>query len=319
MARGPLHQSDYKPQFSGHETFPLRYGWLKKAYDAVARTEHNSENLSVFSDDAAIASFGVGKNMVTSMRHWAHVTGIIESVSGQKKLYTTSLGQKIFGTQGVDPYMESPATLWLLHWQLAGHPEKTTWFWVFSHFPNITFERDHLVTGLEKLAKDRNWGRVASATIKRDVECFVRTYATRPGSRQMAHEDALESPLVELGIIKPVGKRDGFRIVRGPKSSLGLGVFTYALLDFWRQYNEAQTLSFEALAHEPGSPGRVFQLDEDELANRLAELDEFTDGQLRWSETAGLKQVIRNIELDQSIALGFVDRDYEDHKKRRAA
>ena len=35
MARGPLFQYTYSPQFSGHETFPLRYGWLKKAYDRV--------------------------------------------------------------------------------------------------------------------------------------------------------------------------------------------------------------------------------------------------------------------------------------------
>ncbi len=34
MARGPLYQDKYRPQFSGHETFPLRYGWLKKAVEA---------------------------------------------------------------------------------------------------------------------------------------------------------------------------------------------------------------------------------------------------------------------------------------------
>ena len=41
MARGPLYQHGYEPQFSGHETFPLRYGWLKKAFDRVAETETN--------------------------------------------------------------------------------------------------------------------------------------------------------------------------------------------------------------------------------------------------------------------------------------
>ena len=39
MLRGPLYGDDYRPQFSGHETFPLRYGWLKKAFDAVLGTE----------------------------------------------------------------------------------------------------------------------------------------------------------------------------------------------------------------------------------------------------------------------------------------
>ena len=44
MARGPLFQDTYSPQFSGHETFPLRYGWLKKTFDRVAETEHEANN-----------------------------------------------------------------------------------------------------------------------------------------------------------------------------------------------------------------------------------------------------------------------------------
>ena len=70
MARGPLYQDGYHPQLSGHETFPLRNGWLKKAFDAVYATEAQENNKAVFSDDA-IARFGVGRNMVASMRHWA--------------------------------------------------------------------------------------------------------------------------------------------------------------------------------------------------------------------------------------------------------
>ena len=43
MLRGPLYQSDYQPQLSGHETFPLRYGWLKKAFDAVQDTQKEDD------------------------------------------------------------------------------------------------------------------------------------------------------------------------------------------------------------------------------------------------------------------------------------
>ena len=73
MARGPLYESDsnYTPQFSGHETFPLRYGWLKKAFDAVAAAESVPTTKSVFLDDNSIAQFGVGKNMLRSlMLYW---------------------------------------------------------------------------------------------------------------------------------------------------------------------------------------------------------------------------------------------------------
>ena len=84
MLRGPLYQDDYSPQLSGHETFPLRYGWLKKSFDAVQDTKDEVDNRSVFSGPDAIARFGVGKNMVASMRHWADVSGIIEASSGKK-------------------------------------------------------------------------------------------------------------------------------------------------------------------------------------------------------------------------------------------
>ena len=311
MIRGPLLLDTYSPQFSGHETFPLRYGWLKKAYDRVAETEHEANNRASCWDDEAIARFGVGKNMVASMRHWAKATGIIVERES-KTVTTTELGRRLFGTEGLDPYMENPATLWLIHWQLASRPKKTTWFWAFSHSPTITFERDGLVKKLERLAKDRNWPRVASATVRNDVACLIRTYVARQPSSASGHDDALESPLTELGLIKAIGKKDGFRFVRGPKATLSDGVFVYALIDFWKRYSSrAATLAFEAIAHAPGSPGRVFEFDENDVADRLATVDMATDGALRWSETAGVKQVVRSIEIDDDGSeFSWLARDY---------
>lgn len=319
MPRGPIYQDKYKPQFSGHETFPLRYGWLKKAYDAVDARRGDPDSKAAFTRDDAIAHFGVGKNMVASMRHWATVCGIIEDGETSGQVITTPLGDNIFGADGFDPYMEHPASVWMLHWNLAGHPEKTTWYWSFNNFPAATFERERLVKALEKVATDRAWPRVAATTIRRDVECFLRTYGARRPSANSSPEDTLESPLAELGLIKAMGKRDGFRFVRGPKSTLGDGVFLYALIDFWKGFTSAQTLSFEAIAHEPGSPGRVFLLDENDVADRLISLEEFTNGAFRWSETAGLKQVLRDADLNLNSGLEFLAREYRKTKMREAA
>ena len=99
MLRGPLYRDNYSPQLSGHETFPLRYGWLKKAFDAVQDSKDEDDNRTVFSGPDAIARLGVGKNMVASMRHWAYVSGIIAEPSGQKRIETTALGRLIFGEE----------------------------------------------------------------------------------------------------------------------------------------------------------------------------------------------------------------------------
>ena len=309
MLRGPLYRDGYHPQLSGHETFPIRYGWLKKAFDAVQESEGQEDNRYVFSGPEAIARFGVGKNMVGSMRHWATVADVIKDAPG--RIVTTPLGRLIFGNRGIDPYMEHPATAWLIHWNLCGRETKTTWFWAFHHYPAISFEREALIQGIEKLAEELKWPRASAATIRRDVSCFIRTYVAQAPSGQNGYEDGLESPLIELGLIKATGRRDGFRFVRGPKPSLGPGVFGYAVTDFWnRSFANVNTLSFEALTHAPGSPGRAFLLDENDMVDLLLALEDSTDGVYRWSETAGLKQLIRNRFVSLEESFEFLEEDY---------
>ena len=157
MPYKPLLEANYRPSFSGHETFPLRYGWLKKAFDRVAETEHNHHNKSLCWGDDAIAKFGVGKNMVASIRHWATSCNIIEEPDKEDSVKTTTLGQKLFGNNGIkglDPFMEHPATLWLMHWKLAAQEKKTTWFWAFGHYPAVTFSRNLFVQKIGRLAQD---------------------------------------------------------------------------------------------------------------------------------------------------------------------
>ena len=207
--------------------------------------------------------------------------------------------------------MENPATAWLVHWQLCGKAKKTTWFWGFNHFSAPFFEREMLMRSLEKLADEQGWTKASPATIRKDVACFVRTYVSLPPSGKSSREDTLESPLTELGLIRPIGKRDGFRFVRGRKPTLGQGVFCYAVTKFWcERIPNARTLSFEVLAHEPGSPGRVFLLDENDLVDRLSALEDVSNGLYRWSETTGLKQLVRSRVLDIDEEVEFIKADY---------
>jgi hypothetical protein len=299
MSRSPLLDDDYKrPVFSGHETFPLRYGWLKKVYDQVVASQGDPGGRTVFASDDAIARFGVGKNMVGSMRHWATACGVIREDS----LQPTPFGHFLFNKDaGVDPYLENPASLWLLHWHLCSGEAKasirTTWYWVFNHFTAATFQRDDLVEGLLKLAQSRQWPRVSTTTVQRDVDCFVRTYAVRAANRRETVEESLESVFAELGLLR--GVRNQMHLVRGQKRTLATGVFIYALMSFWSRLPINSTLSFEAIAHHPGSPGRVFLLDESDLSGRLSEISDVTEGAIRWSETAGLKQLVRSDSYTQ--------------------
>ena len=123
-----------------------------------------------------------------------------------------------------------------------------------------------LVKSLEKLVKDREWRRASTATIRNDVVCFVRTYVSQLSSGKASHEDSLDSPLTELGLIRPIGKRHEFRFrSRAQAFARDPAYFCYAVTQFWSGYSTAQTLSFEALAHEPGIAGQGFSAGRERL------------------------------------------------------
>lgn len=304
MSRSLLDSSDSRLQFAGHETFPLRYGWLKKAYDAIITDKESSDlNCTVFNDDAAIALFGVGRNMVISIKHWAISTDVLtaEDRPGERaaRISTGQLGDLLFG-DSLDPYLEHPGSLWLLHWMLAGKPGRATvWHWAFNEFHEPTFDRELMRRRLQRrceelseagrLGKDRT---ISDITIRRDVECLVRTYFALTGGARRAPEDSIESPLAELGLIQKAGVGELFRFRRGPKSSLPDEVFLFALVDFWRTYYPGRrSFSVDFLTFERGSPGQVFLLDEEAVAERLVRLDALTDGALRWDESSGMRQL----------------------------
>ena len=173
-----------------------------------------------------------------------------------------------------------------------------------------------IVDYLSRICAERGL-KVAAATLKRDVECFVRTYVERNGAD--TKEDSLECPLTELGLIRATGRRDTFQIVRGPKATLGEGLFVYALTDYWqRQHQEARTLSFNVIMHAPGSPGRVFALDDESLSDYLMSLDAVTKGTLVWSETAGMRQLTCNVEPKALDVAAYLELAYQSRQKRAA-
>lgn len=318
MRRGLLYEENFKPQFSGHETFPLRYGWLKKVFDAVYAYElegRQEETKDLFLRDDAIARFGVGKNMVGSMRHWATSANVIEED------LTTPLARLLLPDDGLDPWLENTSSLWAFHWNIASRSTKATYIWLFSHFHNSQFDRATLVNLLLELCSDRqDWKDIAEATIKRDVECLVRTYVNKPSKSENFTEEQIESPLAELGLIQPMNKNDTFQIRRGHHPSLGDGMFLYALVDYWKSNAiDARTLSLESITYEPCSPGRVLCLDEDAVAERLYKIDKISGDTLVWSETAGLRQVIANKPLKQINPLSYLKLDYKAVSRRKVA
>lgn len=285
--------------FSGHETFPFRYPWLKKGFDAV------SEDGDVFLRDDAITTLGVGKNMVRSIRHWCLTAGVIAANTGDEAkkagaLRPTPLGKLLFADHGLDPFLEDPATLWLLHWQIASHRYRaTTWFWTFSHFHEPEFTRDLLAGALSKWTETLGGKKLAPSSLRRDVDVFLRTYVSSRQSRPEIAEDTLDCPLIELRLITAAPTGQTFQFRRGSQESLPSGILLFATLVFWEATAKvSQTLSIADLARQPGSPGCLFKIDESSLVERYEDIESWTDGALTYRETAGLKQLYQRKPID---------------------
>lgn len=293
-----LINPDVRGQFAGHETFPLRLLWLKKAYDAVSA----GAAYGTFHEQSAIARFGVGRNMAVSMRYWALATGFVEE--RERLLQPTALGNTILADSGFDPYVERAATIWLAHWGVASTPEWTsTAYFAFNGLAAIEFDAASLARELETLVRERGW-RATANTIRRDIEVFLRSYVRRDG---VATDDAAEPLLAELNLVREARMGGWYEFVRGPKPSLPDGIFAYAVHTFWERTGGATAITAEQVCYSPGSPGRVFKLDDDSVVTRLMRLEALTGGAWRWTDTAGLRQLQRIDAVDPAV---LVERAY---------
>ncbi len=285
--------------FSGHETFPFRYPWLKKGFDAVR------EDGEVFLRDDAVTTLEVGKNMVRSIRHWCLAAGVVEENPERSGLRPTDFGTLLFDDGGLDPYLEDPATLWLLHWQIASNRARaTTWFWTFSHFHEPEFTREALTSALFRWTQTLSGKLVAESSVRRDVEVFLRTYVRSRQSRGDVTEDSLDCPLVELSLVVQPGDGQTYQFRRGAQRSLPDGILLFAVLAFWEAFAPStETLAVHDIARQPGSPGRLFKIEESALVERLEGIEQQTRGALSYAETAGLRQLYRRERLDANELL----------------
>ncbi len=295
--------TSFRASFAGHQTFPFRYTWLKKGVDGVRKDPE------VFGKEDAMVTFGVGKNMVESIRHWGVAIGTLEEDPAVpnnrgRQLRATDLGAALFADNGWDPYLEDVGTLWLIHWRLTSTPEPaTTWWWIFNQYPGTDFTRRELQGQLERLVEQLGIARVSSASLKRDTDCFIRTYAPSRRARTV-QEDTLDCPLIELGLLREGSDHQSYQIVRGTHPTLPLPIFGYALATYLeRRGGQAHSVSLNELAFGEGAPGRVFGLNEAGLLTRVEALGPLTRDALSYDETAGLKQIFLHESLQPRTLL----------------
>ena len=242
--------------------------------------------------------------MVLSIKHWCLVAGLIEptvlSSNPRSSYVLTELGRSVFLENGFDPYLEDPATLWLLHWKIASNTEDcTTWFWLFNLWHTVDFTKEQILREMINWLEQQNFKAISSNSLKRDVECCLRTYVHSRQKSESIVEDTLDCPLAELNLIAEVEDSRTYRFTRDGQNSLPDEIFLFALSDFWLKHNgNGNTLSLQRITYDPGSPGKTFKLDEESLVRRLEEIKKTSKKAFSYDETSGIKQIYRHQKIE---------------------
>lgn len=278
--------------FARHETFHPRFGWLKKGFD------HASTDSEIFLREDAPVRLGVGKNMVRSIRYWCSTFKLLENDQ------PTEFGHQLLRQEGWDPYLEDPASLWLLHWKLLELPTlATTWNFTFNYFRQTEFTTEDLFYQLCEY-RDRIAPRISDSSLKKDVSCVLRMYVVQAGGKAQVSEDSLDCPFTELGLIHTAGDSRHYMFRVGQKASLPPEIIVYAGLQHHaRTGSPAKTIPIANLLYDLGSPGLVFKLTESTICDAIEVVARRWE-QIHLSDAAGKLQFSfegEPLELSEAI------------------
>jgi hypothetical protein len=249
-------------KFSGHETFPVREGWLHKGLKLLI------EKPELLVDQYAADFLGVGRNMAKSIRHWLVATNIASIDSYQEgpaqTLKPTELGQLIWAK---DPYFLEIATWWALHINLTTNRTAGSWHLFFNYFNLNRFEKSVCFEAQQRHINMSKLRMPSLNTLERDLTCLLASYSTQIPPKLQDPEDASNCPFQELGLIRHFKSSGYYEIDRGVKN-IPAHIFGYALST---KFEEARTgegtvdISFQEMAQTICGPGRILALTSESL------------------------------------------------------
>lgn len=262
-------------KIKGHESFTVREGWLQKGLSAV------SADPFVFSLYAGADALGVGTNMAKSIRYWLRAFELTIEQS-KRGVILSKLGQFLYEK---DPYLEHPATLWLLHGTLVCNETlATAWYLFFNRIHVNQMTKEQLEERMEYEMNRYTGGENFSVkSLKDDCSAILHMYVTNQ-ERDYDPEEKTRSPFGELGLLE----LEGNQIVCKSPSPLSLPVLVVCYLLMKQAEGERYLPMDEAMEGSCG-PGRVFYMNRAMLYEYLLTMQ--NKGLLTINRTAGLDMI----------------------------
>lgn len=293
-------------RFGGHETFPIREGWLHKGLRLL--TEEPDRLVDEYSADW----LGVGRNMAKAIRHWLVATGLaapalLTEKGGLLGPEPSDLGRLVWKR---DPYFLEAATWWAIHINLINSKAFAyTWWWFFNQFQLPRFDRGVCVDGLLSHLRLAERRLPSHTTLQRDVGCMLATYARAVPPEPVDPEDAAECPLSELELLTYFRASGTYRVNTEAKP-IPPEVFAYAVARAFpsRPHGPSKMeISLREAATEAGGPGRAFVLNEEGIFDMAVRFEGIASSSISLAGLAGE----RLVRLPSVPAVEWLDRYYE--------
>lgn len=290
--------TNVNPAFARHETFHPRYGWIKKGFDMA------QVNPKIFLQEDAPVRLGVGKNMVSAIRYWCNAFKVLENDE------PSEFGNLLLGEDGWDIFLEDPATLWLLHWNLLKPScNAAAWYFTFNIFRENEFSQDDLFNAL-CIYRDSIAPRIAESSLKKDVSCILRMYVEQATTKVGITEESLDCPFTQLGIIHTAGDSRHFTFRVGYKGNLPAEILVAACLEYASFVGrEQRTISISRLVYDIGSPGMIFKLSESAVCDAIEQVAKWS-ASISLSDSSGLIQFSFTSE-PEALAKDILDKYYK--------
>lgn len=261
-----------------HETFSIREGWLEKTINFV------NENPDCFKKENGTRIFGIGTNMVKSLRYWSEACGL---VSFGKTASLTSIGNLIYK---YDQYMENDFSWWIVHCNLAMNRDFAPVINKIFNLNYSKFEKEFLFIKLKEYFENKYGDIGSESSLDSDISMFLKSYYSSDFSEP---ENNLNCPLGKLGLLNQFDKKTYVK-TNPSMSSLDYRVIYYALTKLYSLSADAKGFSFnlEDLYKNEDNPLRIFNLSKSSFLTYLELLRK--NGYIQLIKTAGLNTVTFN-------------------------
>ena len=287
-----VESKNIKLTFSGHETFSCRTYWPKKGYEFINKGYK-------FNEKDALVKLGVGKNMVSSIKHWLKSFGIVDTDSE-----ISSFWSKIIDDKGYDPFLENRATQWLLHYYIVKTNYASLYNLFFNHYrkEKVEFVKSHFVRFVITILEQLKFKNFTLNTIEKDVSVLLKNYCFS-NSLKVNLEDDLSSLLIELELIEKVNiigsSEQHYAFNINERRDLPWQVFLFVILD---NFNNEIAIDLHSLETNENSPALLFCMNKSGILDKMQEVAEHVD-EIVYKNDAGIITISGLNKLNKNIIL----------------